>query len=61
MVVGLAFQGLIGIELSNIMQMTYFSMSLLTNVPAAIIPFAQLSEMVNGYVYRSEAAIDTHS
>jgi divalent metal cation (Fe/Co/Zn/Cd) transporter len=61
MVVGLAFGGLIGIELLNVMQMAYFLVSLLTNVPATMIPFAQLSELVNGFVYRSEEAIYTYS
>jgi hypothetical protein len=60
MVIGLAFRGLIGIELLNIIQMAYFSVSLLTNVPATMIPFAQLSELINGFVYRSGEAIDTY-
>jgi hypothetical protein len=41
--------------------MAYFSVNLLTNVPAVMLPFAQLSEMANGYVYRSYKAIDTYS
>jgi hypothetical protein len=61
MIFGFVFRGLIGIELLNVIQMIYFVVSLLTSVPAPIVPFAQLSEMVNGYVYRSQAAINTHS
>jgi hypothetical protein len=61
MVIGLAFRGLIGIELLNTMQMAYFSVSLLSNVPATMTPFAQLSELVNGFVFRWGEAIDTYS
>jgi hypothetical protein len=60
-VFGFAFLGFIGIELLNVIQIAYFSVSLLTNVPVVMVPFAQLSELANGYVYRSYEAIDTHS
>jgi hypothetical protein len=61
MVLGLGFRGLISIELLNVMQMIYFVVSLLTNVSAPMVPFAQLSELVNGYIYRSEAVINSPS
>lgn len=54
---GLYYGSIIPVELAHLLQMVFFAVSLVSTPSDPLVPAAQLSEFVNGYIYRSGDAL----
>lgn len=54
---GLLFRGLIGVEAVHVVQTAFFAVSFLSTV-SPMEPIARLSELANGYTYRSSPPLE---